>query len=161
MYFVPAFSGLGAPHWEPEARGTLVGVTRGTSRAHLVRSALESMAYATAEVLSTMEVDSGIEMTELRVDGGAAINDWLMTFQAGLVRVPVQRPPLVEMTALGAAGLAGLSQGVWATAEDFRLSQGKPDQFDSIMPEAEAFRLKQGLARAVRAATHWARDSSE
>jgi glycerol kinase len=119
------------------------------------------MAYATAEVLSTMEVDSGIEMTELRVDGGAAINDWLMTFQAGLVRVPVQRPPLVEMTALGAAGLAGLSQGVWATAEDFRLSQGKPDQFDSIMPEAEAFRLKQGWARAVRAATHWARDSSE
>ncbi|MEE2904934.1 MAG: glycerol kinase GlpK [Gemmatimonadota bacterium] len=161
VYFVPAFSGLGAPHWEPEARGTLVGVTRGTSRAHLVRSALESMAYATAEVLSTMEVDSGIEMTELRVDGGAAINDWLMTFQAGLVRVPVQRPPLVEMTALGAAGLAGLSQGVWATAEDFRLSQGKPDQFDSIMPEAEAFRLKQGWARAVRAATHWARDSSE
>jgi glycerol kinase len=161
VYFVPAFSGLGAPHWEPEARGTLVGVTRGTSRAHLVRSALESMAYGTAEVLSTMEVDSGVEMTELRVDGGAAMNDWLMTFQAGLVRVPVRRPPLVETTALGAAGLAGLAQGVWAAAEDFRLSQGKMDQFDPMMPETEAVRLKQGWARAVRAATYWARDSSE
>ena len=108
-----------------------------------------------------MEVDSGVEMTELRVDGGAAMNDWLMTFQAGLVRVPVRRPPLVETTALGAAGLAGLAQGVWAAAEDFRLSQGELDQFEPMITEAEAFRLKQGWARAVRAAKYWARDSSE
>jgi glycerol kinase len=99
VYFVPAFVGLGAPHWEPDARGTLVGLTRGSGRAHLVRAALEAMAYGTAEVLRSMEADSGVAASELRVDGGAALNDWLMQFQADVLDVKVRRPPMVETTA--------------------------------------------------------------
>ena len=105
VYFVPAFVGLGAPHWVPEARGALFGLTRGTTREHLVRAALEAMAYGTQEVLDAMEADSSTRTTELRVDGGAAKNDWLLGFQSGLLRVPVRRPEVVETTALGAAGL--------------------------------------------------------
>jgi glycerol kinase len=158
VYFVPAFVGLGAPHWEPEARGTVVGLTRGTTRAHLVRAALEAMAYATAEVLAAMEADSGVEAQELRVDGGAALNDWLMRFQAGVVGLPVRRPALVETTALGAAGLAGIAEGVWRGADDFLAAQGEADCFEPEMSHEEADRLKSGWARAVRAATSWARD---
>jgi glycerol kinase len=158
VYFVPAFVGLGAPHWEPEARGTIVGLTRGTSRAHVVRAALEAMAYGTAEVLSAMEADSGVVTSELRVDGGAAMNDWLMTFQAGLLGVPVRRPALVETTALGAAGLAGLAEGVWRSPDDFLAAQGEARQFAPEMSREAAARLREGWARAVRAATHWARD---
>jgi glycerol kinase len=159
VYFVPAFVGLGAPHWEPEARGTIVGLTRGTSRAHVVRAALEAMAYGTAEVLAAMEADSGVETRELRVDGGAALNDWLMTFQAGLLGVPVRRPALVETTALGAAGLAGIAEGVWKSATDFLAAQGEGRRFEPEMSPDEASRLKEGWGRAVRAATHWARDA--
>ncbi|MBM4182649.1 MAG: glycerol kinase GlpK [Gemmatimonadetes bacterium] len=158
VYFVPAFVGLGAPHWEPEARGMLVGLTRGTSKAHVVRAALEAMAYGTAEVLSAMEADSGVPTAELRVDGGAALNDWLMTFQASLLGVPVRRPALVETTALGAAGLAGLATGVWASGADFLAAQGAPRRFEPVLAPAEAARLKEGWGRAVRAAVHWARD---
>jgi len=160
VYFVPAFVGLGAPHWEPEARGTIVGLTRGTSRAHVARAALEAMAYGTAEVLHAMEADSGVETQELRVDGGAALNDWLMTFQAGLLGVPVRRPALVETTALGAAGLAGIAEGVWRTPEDFLAAQGEARRFEPAMDREHATRLKEGWGRAVRAATHWARDRS-
>jgi len=158
VFFVPAFVGLGAPHWEPEARGTIVGLTRGTSRAHLVRAALEAMAYATAEVLAAMEADSGVEARELRVDGGAALNDWLMRFQAGIVGLPVRRPALVETTALGAAGLAGIARGVWESAEDFLAAQGEADSFEAEMEPEEAARLREGWSRAVRAATGWASD---
>jgi glycerol kinase len=158
VYFVPAFVGLGAPHWEPEARGMLVGLTRGTSRAHVVRAALEAMAYGTAEVLSAMEADSGVPTAELRVDGGAALNDWLMTFQASLLGVPVRRPALVETTALGAAGLAGLATGVWASGADFLAAQGAPRRFEPELSPGEAARLKEGWGRAVRAAKLWARD---
>jgi glycerol kinase len=158
VYMVPAFVGLGAPHWEPEARGMLVGLTRGTSRAHVVRAALEAMAYGTAEVLAAMEADSGVRTAELRVDGGAAMNDWLMTFQAGVLGVPVRRSALVETTALGAAGLAGLATGVWASGADFLAAQGAPRRFEPAMAPEEAARLKEGWARAVRAAKHWARD---
>ncbi|HUF75567.1 MAG TPA: glycerol kinase GlpK [Longimicrobiales bacterium] len=158
VYFVPAFVGLGAPHWEPEARGMLVGLTRGTSKAHLARAALEAMAYATAEVLAAMEADSGVEATELRVDGGAALNDWLMRFQAGIVGLPVRRPALVETTALGAAGLAGIAEGVWASGSEFLAAQGEADRFEPDMSAEEAALLKEGWARAVRAATGWARD---
>ena len=105
MYLVPAFVGLGAPHWEPEARGTLVGLTRGATRAHLARAALEAMAYSTADVLRAQEADSGVPATELRVDGGAALNHWLMQFQADVLGLPVRRSAVVETTALGAAGL--------------------------------------------------------
>jgi glycerol kinase len=159
VYFVPAFVGLGAPHWEPEARGTIVGLTRGTSRAHVVRAALEAMAYGTAEVLAAMEADSGVETRELRVDGGAALNDWLMTFQAGLLGVPVRRPALVETTALGAAGLAGIAEGVWKSATDFLAAQGEGRRFEPEMSGEEAEALKEGWGRAIRAATHWARDA--
>ena len=114
VYFVPAFVGLGAPHWEAGARGTIVGLTRGTGRAHLVRAALEAMAFSTQEVLDAMTADAGLALTELQVDGGAAANDWLMQFQADLLGVRVARPDLVETTALGAAGLAGLATGVVA-----------------------------------------------
>ena len=160
VYFVPAFVGLGAPHWEPEARGMLVGLTRGTSRAHMARAALEAMAYATAEVLAAMEADSGVQATELRVDGGAALNDWLMRFQAGVVGLPVRRPALVETTALGAAGLAGIGEGVWSGADDFLAAQGEPAFFEPELSRDEAAALKAGWARAVRAATGWARDAS-
>jgi len=158
VYLVPAFVGLGAPHWEPDARGMLVGLTRGTSKAHVVRAALEAMAYGTAEVLAAMEADSGVKTTELRVDGGAALNDWLMTFQAGVLGVPVRRPAVVETTALGAAGLAGLATGVWKSGADFLAAQGAPHRFEPNMARADAERLKQGWGRAVRAAVHWAKD---
>jgi glycerol kinase len=160
VYFVPAFVGLGAPHWEPEARGMIVGLTRGTAKAHVVRAALEAMAYGTAEVLAAMEADSGVVTEELRVDGGAALNDWLMTFQAGVLGVPVRRSALVETTALGAAGLAGIASGVWADGSEFLAAQGSPRRFEPTMPQGEAARLMEGWGRAVRAATHWARDSA-
>jgi len=157
VYFVPAFVGLGAPHWEPEARGTLVGLTRGTTRAHLARAALEAMAYSTADVLHAMEVDSGVRATELRVDGGAALNDWLMEFQAGILGLPVRRPALVETTALGAAGLAGLAEGVWANGAEFLAAQGSPDVFLPSMSEEARRRDTEGWSRALAAARTWAK----
>jgi glycerol kinase len=158
VVFVPAFVGLGAPHWEPEARGAIFGLTRGTERAHLVRAALEAMAYGTVEVLEAMEADSGVETAELRVDGGAALNDWLMTFQADTMGVPVRRPRHVETTALGAAGLVGLSSGVWSSAEEFLAAQGEGERFEpSVSPEVRAERMA-SWRRAVRATVGWARD---
>lgn len=159
VYFVPAFVGLGAPHWEPEARGSIFGLTRGTGREHLVRAALEAMAYGTAEVLEAMEADSGVTADELRVDGGAALNDWLMGFQADVVGIPVRRPPNVETTALGAAGLAGIESGVWASADEFLAQQGEPDRFRATAPEKKRAELLAGWHRAVRAAVSWARDT--
>ncbi|TVP58856.1 MAG: glycerol kinase [Gemmatimonadales bacterium] len=149
VYFVPAFVGLGAPHWEPDARGTIVGLTRGTTREHLVRAALEAMAYGTADVLRAMEADSGVETRELRVDGGASANDWLMSFQAGVLDCPVRRPALVETTALGAAGLAGLQEGIWDSAEDFISAQGDPRIFRPKLSSSERQRLLEGWNRAV------------
>jgi glycerol kinase len=157
VYFVPAFVGLGAPHWEPEARGMLSGLTRGTTRAHVVRAALEAMAYGTRDVLRSMEADSGVEARELRVDGGATANDWLMRFQAGIVELPVRRPHVIETTALGAAGLAGLAAGVWSSADDFLASQGDPTVFAPTMSEEERRTLSVGWDRAVAAAVSWAR----
>jgi glycerol kinase len=155
VYFVPAFVGLGAPHWEAGARGTIVGLTRGTGRAHLVRAALEAMAFSTQEVLDAMTADAGLALTELQVDGGAAANDWLMQFQADLLGVRVARPDLVETTALGAAGLAGLATGVWGRAEDF-LAGRRFDRFDPGA-EAAASRARAGeWRRAVQAAKQWA-----
>ena len=159
VYFVPAFVGLGAPHWEPEARGTVVGLTRGTRREHLVRAALEAMAYATADVLRAQEADSGVSATELRVDGGAATNDFLMQLQADVLGIPVRRPALVETTALGAAGLAGLYAGVWGSASDFLVAGGTPSVFQPRMEPPERARLLAGWARALRAARAWAQDA--
>jgi glycerol kinase len=160
VYLVPAFVGLGAPHWEPDARGMLVGLTRGTTRQHIVRAALEAMAYGTADVLQAMEADSGVKTTELRVDGGAASNDWLMEFQAGVLGVPVRRAAVVETTALGAAGLAGLATGVWDSADEFLAAQGEARRFAPTMPRAEGARSMDGWHRAVRAAVGWGRDAA-
>ena len=156
VYFVPAFVGLGAPHWEPEARGTIVGLTRGTKRSHLVRAALESMAYSTSDVLHAMETDSQVRATELRVDGGAALNDWLMDFQAGVLGIPVRRPALVETTALGAAGLAGLAEGVWKDATEFLAAQEEPTVFQPSMTERTRQGNLEGWERALGAARSWA-----
>ncbi len=156
VYFVPAFVGLGAPHWDPEARGTLVGVTRGTTRAHLARAALEAMAYSTAEVLDAMVADSGIPARELGVDGGAAANDWLMHFQADILGIPVRRPQMLETTALGAAGLAGLATGVWPDADAFHGARPEPDRFDPAMTAQDRQAHRAGWERAIRAARSWA-----
>src|SRR6476646_4391739 len=115
VYLVPAFAGLGAPHWDAYARGTIVGITRGTSAAHIARAALESIAYQVADLLDAMAADAGVPLTELRVDGGAAVNDTLMQFQADVLGVPVVRPLVTETTALGAAYLAGLAVGYWSS----------------------------------------------
>jgi glycerol kinase len=156
VYFVPAFVGLGAPHWEPEARGTLVGLTRGATRAHLARAALEAMAYSTADVLRAQEADSGVPATELRVDGGAALNHWLMQFQADVLGLPVRRSAVVETTALGAAGLAGLWAGVWKSADDFLAAREAPTVFEPLMDAHERRRLLEEWGRAVSAARAWA-----
>ena len=158
VYFVPAFVGLGAPHWEPDARGTIFGLSRGTKREHLVRAALESMAYSTAEILTAMEADSGVVATEMRVDGGASLNDWLMQFQADTVGIPVRRPAMVETTALGAAGLAGVATGLWASAEEFVTAQEEPTIFQAAdVPDRRADAMA-SWGRAVGAAVAWARD---
>ena len=159
VYFVPALTGLGAPHWEPSARGTIVGITRGTRRAHLVRAALEAMAYGTADVMGSMANASGSSFDRLRVDGGATANDWLMQFQADVLGVSVERPDMVETTALGAAGLAGLATGVWRDAEQF-LATRRFTAFAPAMPQTEAASLIGGWRRAVRAAVTWARDAN-
>jgi glycerol kinase len=155
VYFVPAFVGLGAPHWEPNARGTIVGLTRGSERAHLVRAALEAMAFSTKDVLDAMTADSKLKLSSLLVDGGASANDWLMQFQADALGVPVARPDLVETTALGAAGLAGLGAGLWKSAGDFLAGR----QFTRFAPSPRARSVQAQAAewqRAVHAALHWA-----
>ena len=157
VYFVPALTGLGAPAWEPDARGTIVGLTRGTTREHLVRAALEAMAYGTADVLEAMRGVSGAPLDVLRVDGGATFNDWLMQFQADVLGVPVERPDVIETTAMGAAGLAGIAAGVWVDAPAFFGARS----YARFEPAGAGNLARQGLGgwrRAVRAAVSWARD---
>ncbi len=154
VYFVPAFVGLGAPHWESEARGTIVGLTRGTTRVHLIRAGLEAMAYSIRELLDAVTGSVGLELAELRVDGGAAANDWLMQFQADTLDVLVSRPDVVETTALGAAGLAGLATGVWENAEQF--IQGR--SYTTFSPGSGNTIDYAGWLRAVSSALHWARN---
>jgi glycerol kinase len=155
--FVPAFVGLGAPHWVPEARGAILGLSRGTSKEHLVRAGLEAMAYGTHEVLRAMEADSGVSTSELRVDGGAALNDWLMQFQSDVLDLPVRRPAMVETTALGAAGLAGLATGVWASATDFLAAQPAPTRFAPDMPAGTRAGLLAQWHSAVDSVIAWSR----
>jgi glycerol kinase len=156
VYFVPAFVGLGTPHWEPEARGTITGVTRGTSRAHLARAALEAMAYSSAELLDAMASTERLSVPALRVDGGAAANDWLMQFQADVLGVPVERPDLIETTALGAAGLAGLALGIWRDTKQFLGGRTFARFEPSTNTREREIRLA-GWRRAVSAALTWAR----
>jgi glycerol kinase len=155
VYFVPAFTGMGTPYWEPDARGTITGLTRGTSRAHLARAALEAMAYSSADLLEAMSSTIGMTVPALRVDGGAAANDWLMQFQADVLGIPVERPDLVETTALGAAGLAGLALGVWRTTGEFL--QGRTfTRFEPQMAARDREASLAGWRRAVSATLAWA-----
>ena len=156
VYMVPAFAGLGAPHWNQHARGSLFGMTRGTTQAHIARAALESIAYQTYDVLKAMEADSGIVLKELRVDGGATANDGLMQFQSDILGVPVVRPTVTETTALGAAYLAGLGVGYWGSEEDIRKQWEVDRRFDPAMAAGQAEGLMMGWQRAVKAAIAWA-----
>jgi glycerol kinase len=160
VVFVPALVGLGAPHWEPEARGMIVGLTRGTTRAHLVRAALEAMAYGTRDLVEAMTGATGVPLRALRVDGGAAANDWLMDLQATVLGVPVLRPDLIDSTALGAAGLAGLATGVWPDAGAF-VATRTHRRFESVPALGHAAAVgHREWRRAVRATLRWASDAS-
>jgi glycerol kinase len=156
VYFVTALTGLGAPHWEPDARGTVVGLTRGTTRAHFARAALEAMAFGTADVLNAMRARSGTSFERLRVDGGASVNDWMMQFQSDIIGVPVERPEIVETTAMGAAGLAGIFSGVWKGSEEFH-SVRKFKEFVPSMSVDQRTSLIAGWNRAVETALFWAK----
>jgi glycerol kinase len=155
VYLVPAFAGLGAPHWDPYARGAVLGITRGVTAGHLARAALEGIAYQVADVLRAMEADSGICVSELRVDGGAAANDLLMQFQADLLRAPVVRPQTVETTALGAAYLAGLAVGYWENVDAVRRQWQAERRFEPQMPEERVRALRAGWERAMERAKGW------
>jgi len=159
VYFVPAFAGLGAPHWNQHARGTIVGITRGTTSAHIARAALDSIAYQTLEALLAMQNDSGIDIRELRVDGGATVNNQLMQIQSDLLQVNVVRPKITEITALGAAYLAGLAVNYWSDINDLK-QQWQIDRIFSPKIEAEEnHALIKGWHRAVNAAKAWADDA--
>ncbi len=155
VYLVPAFVGLGAPHWDANARGTIVGLTRGAGRAHLVRAALEAIAYQSADLLRAMEEDAGTSLPELRVDGGATANASLMQFQADILGVPVVRPAATEMTALGAAYLAGLAVGFWTDKSELEASRVVGRRFEPQMDEERRVRLLHGWHRAVERAKGW------
>jgi len=157
VHFVPAFVGLGSPHWEPGARGTITGLTRGTGRAHLVRAALEAMAFGTADLLEAMVAGQGQDLDLLRVDGGASANDWLMSFQADTLGVPIERPSEVETTVFGAAALAGLALGVWRSLDECLQSRSFT-RFEPRIPVAARDELRRGWSRAVHAALGWARE---
>ena len=155
VYLVPAFAGLGAPYWNQHARGTIVGITRGTSSAHIARAALESIAFQSYDLLKAMEADAGIPIAELRVDGGATHNNLLMQFQSDIVNTKVIRPTMVETTALGAAYLAGLAVGFWKDIEELRSKWQIDQTFEPTCTEAKRTECIQGWARAIKATNHW------
>jgi glycerol kinase len=157
VYFVPALTGLGSPYWDPYARGTIVGLTRGTGRAHIARAAVEAMCYQTRDVVETMAREAGVTLKELRVDGGAAVMDLLCSFQADQLGVVVRRPAFAETTGLGAAFLAGLAEGVWSSTEEVAKTWQLDAQFSPRMPASERDRLYEGWKRAVERARDWAR----
>jgi glycerol kinase len=156
VYLVPAFAGLGAPYWNQHARGTMVGITRGTNRAHIARAAQDSIAYQVTDLLTAMNADSGIDIKELRVDGGATVNNTLMQFQSDLLEVPVIRPKITETTALGAAYLAGLAVGYWNDIEEIRKQWQVDEKFEPKMDPDKVKELTKGWKRAVKAAIAWA-----
>jgi glycerol kinase len=158
VYFVPAFAGLGAPYWDMYARGTIVGLTRGSSKAHIIRATLESIAYQTRDVLEAMEADSGIKLKTLRVDGGAALNNFLLQFQSDILGVEVERPVVNETTALGAAYLAGLAVGFWNGQEELLRKWKRDTLFTPEMNEDERERLYSDWKRAVEKARNWIKE---
>jgi glycerol kinase len=155
VFVVPAFTGLGAPYWDPNARGAIVGLTRGTSKAHIARAALESIAFQSAEVLEAMQKDSGEKLAELRVDGGASANDLLMQFQADLLGVPVVRPRVLETTALGAAYLAGLTVDLWKSREELAQQWKAARRFEPAMEPSKRQALMSRWREAVSRARNW------
>ncbi len=155
VYVVPAFVGLGAPYWDMKARGAILGLTRGVKRAHIVRATLNSLAYQTKDVLSAMEADSGIKLQALKVDGGAVANNILMQFQADVLAVPVDRPQIIETTALGAAYLAGLAVGVWQSKQDLVKTWKLDRSFAPAMDVREAKKLYSGWQKAVKRSMDW------
>ena len=158
VYFVPAFAGLGAPYWNQHARGTIVGLTRGSTTAHIARAALDSIAFQTFEVLQAMEKDSGIDIRELRVDGGATVNNNLMQFQADLLQASVIRPEITETTALGAAYLAGLATGYWKNIDEISKQWQIERTFVPVMPHERTESLIRGWKRAIKAAEAWSEE---
>lgn len=160
-YVVPAFTGLGAPHWDQYARGTIVGLTRGCNKYHIIRATLDSICYQVNDVLRAMAADSGIAMKSLRVDGGASANNYLMQTMADISDLEVKRPRCVETTALGAAYLAGLAVGYWQSAEDITRNWSVDRVFRPAISEEERTKRIKGWNKAVRCAYHWARDEEE
>jgi glycerol kinase len=156
VYLVPAFAGLGAPYWNQHARGTILGITRGTTAAHIARAALESIAYQTMDVVAAMQADAGVALKELRVDGGATKNNLLMQFQSDLLNVPVKRPKVTETTALGAAYLAGLAVGYWKNIEEIQQQWQVDKTFNCCIGEDERKKLSKGWERAINATQAWA-----
>jgi glycerol kinase len=156
VHFVPAFAGLGSPHWDPHARGAIVGLSRGSTRAHIARAALEAIAFQSAELLTAMQQDSGRPLTELRVDGGAAVNNFLMQFQANLLGIPVVRPRTTETTALGAAYLAGLAVGFWKSPEEVARAWHIERRFEPGMSRDEAAARLTRWSLAVERSRGWA-----
>jgi len=161
VYIVPAFAGLGAPHWNQYARGSIFGLTRGSSNAHIAKAALESIAYQTYDVLKAMEADSGIQIKELRVDGGATVNSALMQFQSDILHCKVVRPKITETTALGAAYLAGLAVGFWKNVEEIQQQWQIDQSFAPAMETDKRNQLVNGWQRAVKASIAWSSAGSD
>ena len=156
VYLVPAFTGLGAPYWDPYARGTMVGMTRGFNKENMVRAVLESIAYQTSDVLRAMEQDLDAPLAALKVDGGASANNFLMQFQADILNAQVRRPGCIETTALGAAYLAGLAVGYWKNRDEIRDNWDLEAEFLPSMAQEKRTELLKGWERAVRCARYWA-----
>ena len=158
VYFVPALVGLGAPYWDPYARGTIVGITRGTTQAHLARAALESICYQTCDVVAAMQRDSGIQIMELKADGGAVGNSFLMQFQSDMLGVPVEVPGITETTALGAAYLAGLATGQWTSRAEISSLNKAARRYEPKMRSYERNLLLGSWTRAVERARGWTQE---
>ena len=157
-YVVPASTGLGAPHWAEYARGTIVGLTRGCNKSHIIRATLDSLCYQVNDVLRAMEADSGIKMSSLRVDGGASANNYLLQTMADISNLPVLRPKCLETTALGAAYLAGLAVGYWQSTGDVARNWAVDSTFRPNIPAEQRAKRLRGRKKAVRCAYHWALD---
>ena len=158
IYVVPAFTGLAAPYWDPYARGTIVGITRGTKKEHLIRATVESLAYQVTDVIEAMEKEAGLSLASLKVDGGACANDFLMQFQADLLNAKVERPKCIETTALGAAYLAGIGVGYWKNSEEIRKNWALEHTFLPKQEENWRKEVRKGWKKAVSCAGGWARD---
>ena len=157
-YVVPAFTGLGAPHWDQYARGTIVGITRGVNKYHIILATLDSLAYQVNDVLVAMKADSGIDLAALKVDGGASANDFLMQTQANIINAPVNRPQCVETTAMGAAYLAGLAVGYWESKEDVIKNWAIDQTFEPKIDDEQRNKMIKGWNKAVKYAYGWAKE---